>query len=602
MPVIRRGRSGGPMMHETRLGFSIATALVLFSASARGALAQTVAGTIRDSLKQAPVAGAIVQLVDVRDSVLAATRSAADGSFRFADVSTQDSTRRLRLKRLGFRPVTLPLGADLFMTALPVRAGRHRDHASLLSKRRRRRARAGHVDRRSRSLDCWNRIPRWDETDYARSRSAAERRMAMANLSTHPVSVGRTVVRGQPRCARAVSARTRTARRDTRSGIPHRTAAGPLLDPDFVATHCMHVERGRDAHRGELAIVFEPVRRNERPIEMTGTLWLDTNAALPRALSFEYLSPTVRDRKRAGATVTFSATRDGLPTVARWVMHLLPAHEPHPPQRARHSAVDDDDGDARHGRRFPARALGQHYEHARLGTAPHRSRYAAWQRRAIWRCARVGRARSSRVGGRRGHAFPLSDHGFTRDIRFRDSDTVLAVARRRHDVRGRASSRPRSSSGFDWDITTVREGERDGPPHGAFRAQSIPFDHDQNATISVGDNEDALRNACGLKRSRPDRWMIAGRVLTAPAADDPPTQAIVRARWLERSGENGRAREEVREQAADSLGYFRICKLPRGEPVHIEIADTGKETIVHQINSAQVVPLILRRNPESLKP
>lgn len=372
-----------------------------------------------------------------------------------------------------------------------------------------------------------------------------------------------------------------------------------LRDPDFAERRCLRLERGKDEHRGELAVVFEPARKSERAVELRGTLWVDTNAATPRALSFEYLAPTVPNRKRAGGTITFGVTPEGLPVVARWVLHLLPAHDPRSQRGVRIILPSTWMADMRDTASETVLARWDSTT-TTLGAPPH----------LLGRVTRLGT--NDPFGGVRVSVSPVTR--LTPDMQVAKSRSVITDALGRFDLEipiltlllraadtTLESVRPpgmEPAPDFDWDITTVQEGERDGPPHGAFRGQSLPFGHDQHATIGVGRNDDAFRDACGMKRARADRWMIAGRVLLPP--DGSSAQSVIRARWLEHSG-SGAPREQIREQAADSLGYFRICKLPAGEPVQVEIEGSGLEVVVRQSNSAQIVPLILRRGREALE-
>src|SRR5436309_760796 len=70
------------------------------------AFGQRLGGSVRESGTAAPIAGAVVSLLDTAGHATA--RTITDASGRYA-VALSPDARTLRVVRIGFRPVTVPL-------------------------------------------------------------------------------------------------------------------------------------------------------------------------------------------------------------------------------------------------------------------------------------------------------------------------------------------------------------------------------------------------------------------------------------------------------------------------------------------------------------
>ncbi|MDF1503374.1 carboxypeptidase-like regulatory domain-containing protein [Roseisolibacter sp. H3M3-2] len=101
-----------------------------------------------------------------------------------------------------------------------------------------------------------------------------------------------------------------------------------LLSDAFLESHCLRAVRPPPTRPGQLGLAVEPVpRRGEKRADVRGTLWIDTASFELRDFEFEYvdLPPSVPPG-RAGGIVGFARTPDGAWFVDRWMISM-PAQE-----------------------------------------------------------------------------------------------------------------------------------------------------------------------------------------------------------------------------------------------------------------------------------
>ncbi len=88
-----------------------------------------------------------------------------------------------------------------------------------------------------------------------------------------------------------------------------------LLSEVFLRRHCFRVEQGQD---GLIGLAFEPAKKRKVP-DVKGVLWLDSATAALRYLEFSYTKlPWGVPASRVGGRVDFEQLASGLWIVRRW--------------------------------------------------------------------------------------------------------------------------------------------------------------------------------------------------------------------------------------------------------------------------------------------
>ncbi len=311
---------------------AVATLLVALTAvAAAPALAQTVRGTVLDTLSGAPVGRGFVVLFDSTGREVARTLSRSDG--RFAIGAPAPGVYRLRSERIGYRiwesgPFTLAAQAAmsvvLQITSLPVRLDAievrgtttcrdpsgNVDTGALWEEARKALAAASwaankggylHVVHRFRRR--WNRRRTRIEWEKIGSESGSARLPFEALQPDSLAAAGYVIPRGV-------------------SWDWYAPDANVLLDQTFHATHCFHAVRGKDEFVGMLGLEFEPVPDRKVP-DIKGTLWIDEGSSELRRIEYRFTNApgSVRD-DRIGGSILFQSLPTGAWIVERWVIRL----------------------------------------------------------------------------------------------------------------------------------------------------------------------------------------------------------------------------------------------------------------------------------------
>jgi hypothetical protein len=316
-------------------------------------LAQSVRGTLRDSATREPIPGAVVTITDSVGAFLA--RSISDEVGRFS-VARLPPSRRMHAIRIGYRPFDGAIPADpadsafVSMVAIPsllapvsalsrrVCPGDKTDAGALdLWEQARAALLAGVVVRESRA-------PRARLRSFWRQFDPVRRRLVDDSVWIKEINADRSYVAARPAWAFADEGYMRESLGGDREYFAPDDAV--LLDPTFVATHCLHSVPADAAHPAQVGIAFEPVEagRPDTLVEVAGVLWMDQAKPALRSLEFRYTN-LESYAKESGGLIHFSALPNGAPVIDRWSIHtsLL--------------AIDRDDESSRIRRRPPPRPI-----------------------------------------------------------------------------------------------------------------------------------------------------------------------------------------------------------------------------------------------------
>lgn len=291
--------------------------------------AQTVRGFVRDSTSHEPIAGAVVSALDSNGKAFARVVTDARGHYHLPSFGTQ----RLQALRIGFRPrtVRVPLSTqdqdvdlDISMTALP----RLLDRVVVTDV-----ARCRSSDDQGVALALWqqaraallaNAVARADSADTHTVRfertvnpvSGEVTRLAFRRMGGHRIS---PFIAAYPASEFAVRG---YMSEDSSGRTFNAPDADVLLDPSFADTHCFGV-RSDAAHQQQVGLSFRPEKDDDEIVDVTGTLWMDTERPALRSLEFAYtsLEPAAIDA-HSGGIISFREMRPGVVFIDRWSIRM----------------------------------------------------------------------------------------------------------------------------------------------------------------------------------------------------------------------------------------------------------------------------------------
>ena len=313
------------------------TGLLALVVLSRALGAQTLHGTVRDSLAHRPIPGAVVALLDSSGATLSRSLTNEQGQFR---VSLTATAARLRVIRIGFRPNELPVR----------RAGVVPDHVDILLAALQTFLTPVIVTDGSR---CARRSDRalaygmWEQaragllaTIVARDTKAAGklRFTYTQTMKGATDQIVRNVVRADSSGGAGASfSAVRSARDFVRLGFTAdslglREFFGPdaeaLLDDAFLSAYCLNIAKADPARGGQVGLAFAPAAVRRDTVDITGTVWLDTVRHALRDIEFRYLGlERPAERLAPGGIVSFREMPNGIVLIDRWHLRLFGATE-----------------------------------------------------------------------------------------------------------------------------------------------------------------------------------------------------------------------------------------------------------------------------------
>ena len=270
-----------------------------------------------------PVAGALVALLDSRDSVVAEGLSTESGRRM---LRAPPGTYRVRARRIGFLPfisppVVLPRDGELlFAVETP-----HVVLESIVVNS------GSRCNRSDPGPDALGTV--WDEIDKAlRASQLTTRDLAgfgQALAYNKKIGLNGLVVSSDttffPIRANRPFGAIDPATLSTDGYVLGNELQGwhyfapdekVLLSEQFAATHCFRLVRER-ARSGEIGVAFEPVPRRTIS-DIAGVLWVDERSAELREIVFRYVNAGVFSRFDAGGFTRFTRVPSGAWLVSEW--------------------------------------------------------------------------------------------------------------------------------------------------------------------------------------------------------------------------------------------------------------------------------------------
>jgi hypothetical protein len=316
--------------------------LVAMTAHTRALLAQQLTGTVRDSASQIPLSGAVVLVLEPSGKAAARGRTDLQGQFKlfpWASKSARSAAGRLRLRilRMGFRPLERPLAGPAVATAVDISVvsfpivleevqvkaapscpKRPDRVAALALLKQVRTALYANVVARSQSAATMTRLlyqRRFDDETGRVLRQTV--RTKVTSATSEPFSA-----------ARSAEAFGRQGFREDSTGS--HTYVGPdaetLIDDAFAERYCFKLiapDRGRTLQVG---LGFEPAAREDTGhVDFVGTLWVDTLSRVLKDLTFRYVG---LDRQTSALSpegrLSFRELSNGVVIIDQWSIRLGP--------------------------------------------------------------------------------------------------------------------------------------------------------------------------------------------------------------------------------------------------------------------------------------
>lgn len=314
---------------------SAAAAVLSLILIANTAIAQSVTGTVRDSVSRLPVSGVVVMLLDSAGGTLARNLTNERGEYR---VIFRDAARTARFVRIGFTPRDLPLpprdgaGArlDISMLALPnlIQAIHVRENSNCRVRKDRaqalglwEQARAGLlatiVSREENPAKVWRlgfyRVMDGNSTIIERQRVESDSAEA----------TGKTYV-----AAHAASDFVRLG--FSTDSLASATFFGPdadvLLSDAFALAYCFEIASHEKSRPNQIGLRFVPADHRKGRVDIDGTLWIDSVARALVDVEYKYLNVEAGAvRFRPGGYVSFRSMKNGVVMIDRWWIRVVSA-------------------------------------------------------------------------------------------------------------------------------------------------------------------------------------------------------------------------------------------------------------------------------------
>ena len=243
----------------------------------------------------------------------------------------------MRVVRIGFRPVDLPLPRgvprdttiDVTMDRLPVALEAVRVSSQAVC--------SASGERRT-ALDLWDQVraallnsivartamlAHVTNLTYERQLDPRTRQVTQQHVSVAQGTSRRPFVAAVS--AAELAANGYTAGRGA-GQVFYAPDADVLLDDSFSDTHCFGVQTGDGAHKGLVALTFEPRAQARRgsPVDVRGELWIDPKIPALVQLEFTYTgTDPIALGAGMGGTIHFQTLRNGIVFIDEWALVLV---------------------------------------------------------------------------------------------------------------------------------------------------------------------------------------------------------------------------------------------------------------------------------------
>jgi hypothetical protein len=302
-------------------------ALAFLLAPALGAQSTSELRVRINASEGVPIGGALIALLDARDSVVAEGLSAESG---VRALRAAPGSYRVRVRRVGFLPyvsgpVVLPRTDELALTVESPRVVLEGILVNSKSQCRRKDSSAEALGTVWDEIDKALRSSQLTTDDLAGMGTARTYRKEVASDGTVITADTTTFRIGNRRPFGAIDPAELAAKGyvegDEQSGwsayAPDETV---LLSDQFAATHCFRLVRQPDRPR-QIGVAFEPAPRRKLP-EISGVLWVDEKTSELREVVFHFVNAKALSQFNAGGFTRFRRVASGAWLVDEWLLSL----------------------------------------------------------------------------------------------------------------------------------------------------------------------------------------------------------------------------------------------------------------------------------------
>ena len=318
----------------------VAVATLGTAVVSQSSAAQIVRGVVVDSATRAPIPGAVVTTMDSIGRVGRRSLTNERGTYF---VTAPAEARRLRIVRLGFRPVDvrIPTGRDsvtqidVRMTRIPYQLQPVTVTSNGTCPRRLDRAAALALLEQARAGLLASVVAR-SERPAQMKRLMIDRRM---DGTSDRIARHRVRVENVPSTVAAFAA-ARTGADFVTEGFAadgndgatfHAPDADVLLDDGFANGYCFHIMDRNRSRPNQVGLGFRAANRKRGRIDVDGALWIDTVARALVDIQFAYVGMDPRlNRFDPGGRVEFRAMPNGAVLIDRWMLRLVGVEQDSP--------------------------------------------------------------------------------------------------------------------------------------------------------------------------------------------------------------------------------------------------------------------------------
>lgn len=535
------------------------------------AIGAQVRGTVVDPA-HAPIAGAVIAVLDSTGKTVTRTITSAVGQFAFP-ATVHGAT--LRATRIGFRPVV-----RAFQEGNPIEITMERI-PSLLDA-----FRVVGKELCPGSTDANAAFQLWQQVRDALSATVVARELSPATMQTVVYESGMSpdddlIHRQTKRVAVGRNSRPFGAGRPATffadkgfmiDALGERTFYAPdadvLVDDSFQSTHCFNLQTPDSAHAGQIGLAFTPARGREGIVDVRGVVWVDVQSPQLRSMDvlFTSLEPASM-RVHPGAHVEFHTGNNGLAFIDRWWMRLAnPRLDENTMDSHTTRAVDTD------------RALRRDVRIAEVVETGGMVLQAKWPDGSTW-SALPSVLAGSVVQKKTGAVSPGAMVSLVGT-----ADTVWADANGEFEFEAIAGKYQLLA--VDTTLSSFL------PPRSEKTTVTVTQSGIATARLQVASIEGSLGDLCRERRMTKETSALSGVLSVEGRAV--PTDAVIQVRWHGAPVQTKTGVVQTDESQLvnpDEKGRFLVCGVPRDQPITVAVikkrGSIGDTTIT--IGSNQLV-------------
>ena len=533
-----------------------AAAIAAFLTIPAESSAQSVRGTVVERGSGAPIAGAVVLLLDSAGSSVTRTITGGEGAYRLT--APRSGTYALRVLRIGFQPsiperVVLQPGADVVQPPLVAGANVSLDTVRVAARRECQTRPAA----ASATFAVWEQI----RTALVMAQLTVDRR-----LVTSFVAYERALDnRGAQVIRQATSLRAGVAGVPWRSipvdsltkvgyAVTEPSGATTYFAPDltvlvsetFMAEHCLRLV----AEDQRIGIAFEPTRSRRNVPEIEGTIWIDRGTKELQSLDFKYVNVTRHEETLGGGHVEFVRLRDGGWLISRWNIRA-------PVLETRYGTG----GALRAGNQVAGRIVREVQEEGGLLSLVRAGNDTLWSNPALFVAGTVFDSTGTGVPG-------------------------VRVSLRGSGVPTRTDSAGRFRIDGVVPGTYIIEAQTDALAATGMREFSYVTAADPRSDVVLRVPSDAQVVAGRCANLDPRRGMLGGDLLRMDSL--PPASALLTIEWDEFQTPTNEIvrRGRAVDVSTDARGFFHVCDVPLRTTLVIRATAEGHESPADSVRLA----------------